>query len=90
MLAQEVIRAKRDGARLSQDEIAFFVRGITDQSISEGQVAAFAMAVFFRGMDRKETRRSHPRDDALGRHAAMGSRPAPWSTSTRPAASATM
>jgi thymidine phosphorylase len=54
MLAQEVIRAKRDGARLSPDEIAFFVRGITDQSISEGQVAAFAMAVFFRGMDMQE------------------------------------
>ena len=54
MLAQEVIRAKRDGARLSADEIGFFVRGIADQSISEGQVAAFAMAVFFRGMDMAE------------------------------------
>jgi thymidine phosphorylase len=54
MLAQEVIRAKRDGGRLSPEEIAFFVRGITDQSISEGQVAAFAMAVFFRGMDMAE------------------------------------
>ena len=54
MLAQEVIRAKRDGARLSREEIEFFVRGITDQSISEGQVAAFAMAVFFRGMDMEE------------------------------------
>jgi thymidine phosphorylase len=54
MLPQEVIRAKRDGARLSREEIAFFVSGITDQSISEGQVAAFAMAVFFRGMDMEE------------------------------------
>ncbi len=54
MLPQEVIRAKRDGARLSRDEIEFFVRGITDGSISEGQVAAFAMAVFFRAMDIKE------------------------------------
>ena len=54
MLAQEVIRAKRDGARLSRAEIEFFVRGITDQSISEGQTAAFAMAVFWRGMDMRE------------------------------------
>jgi len=54
MLPQEVIRAKRDGARLSRDQIEFFVRGITDQSISGGQVAAFAMAVFFRDMDLNE------------------------------------
>jgi thymidine phosphorylase len=49
-LPQELIRKKRDGAALSKDEIAFFVRGITDNSITEGQVAAFAMAVFFNGM----------------------------------------
>ena len=50
MLAQEVIRRKRDGGELSGEEIGFFVAGITDGSISEGQVAAFAMAVFLRGM----------------------------------------
>jgi thymidine phosphorylase len=49
-LPQEIIRKKRDGAALSNDEIAFFVEGLTANSISEGQVAAFAMAVFFRGM----------------------------------------
>ena len=54
MLPQEIIRAKRDGARLSRDQIEFFVRGVTDGSISEGQVAAFAMAVFFRDMDMNE------------------------------------
>ena len=54
MLPQEIIRAKRDGATLTTDEIAFFVRGLADQSITEGQVAAFAMAVFFRGMDLRE------------------------------------
>ncbi|TQV76735.1 thymidine phosphorylase [Aliikangiella marina] len=54
MLAQEVIRTKRDGKVLSADEIRFFVDGIVDQSISEGQVAAFAMAVFFQGMQRDE------------------------------------
>lgn len=50
MLPQEIIRRKRDGATLGEEEIGFFVAGITDGSITEGQVAAFAMAVFFRGM----------------------------------------
>jgi thymidine phosphorylase len=54
VLPQEVIRRKRDGHPLSDEEIAAFVRGISDSSISEGQVAAFAMAVFFRGMTRPE------------------------------------
>ena len=51
---QEIIRKKRDGGTLGEDEIAFFVRGLTDGAISEGQVAAFAMAVFFRGMSMDE------------------------------------
>ena len=50
MLPQEIIRKKRDGGELSAEEIAFIVRGIHDGRLSEGQVAAFAMAVFFRGM----------------------------------------
>jgi thymidine phosphorylase len=54
MLPQEIIRRKRDGAELSAEEIAFIARGITDESLSEGQVAAFAMAVFFRGMTTAE------------------------------------
>ncbi|RMF32948.1 MAG: thymidine phosphorylase [Alphaproteobacteria bacterium] len=54
MLPQEIIAKKRDGGRLSAREIDFFVRGLTDGSISEAQVAALAMAVFFRGMTRDE------------------------------------
>src|SRR5262245_49220855 len=54
MLPQEIIRKKRDGHELSADEIAFVARGIHDGSLSEGQVAAFAMAVFFRGMTTAE------------------------------------
>ncbi len=50
MLPQEIIRRKRDGHELSDEEIAFIVRGIHDGTLSEGQVAAFAMTVFFRGM----------------------------------------
>ena len=54
MLPQEVIRKKRDGKALTAAEIAGFVSGITSYTISEGQVAAFAMAVFFNGMSRAE------------------------------------
>jgi thymidine phosphorylase len=50
MLPREIIARKRDGAELTEAEIGAFVAGLTDGSFSEGQVAAFAMAVFFRGM----------------------------------------
>ncbi|GEP09118.1 thymidine phosphorylase [Methylobacterium gnaphalii] len=49
-LPQEVIRAKRDGALLDEATIAGFISGLTDGSVTEGQAAAFAMAVFFRGL----------------------------------------
>jgi thymidine phosphorylase len=54
MLPQEVIRRKRDGAALSRGEVKEFIAGLTAGSVSEGQVAAFAMAVFFKGMSREE------------------------------------
>lgn len=55
MLPQETIRRKRNGETLSNEEIGAFIRGLSDGSISEGQVAAFAMAVWFKGMSRDET-----------------------------------
>lgn len=54
MLPQEVIRRKRDGAALAREEVKDFIAGLTSGAVSEGQVAAFAMAVFFRGMSREE------------------------------------
>jgi thymidine phosphorylase len=54
MLPQEVIRRKRDGAALSREEVKDFIAGLTSGAVSEGQVAAFAMAVFFKGMSREE------------------------------------
>ena len=54
MLPQEIIRAKRDGKVLQADAIAEFVAGATDGKVSEGQVAALAMAVFLNGMSRDE------------------------------------
>ncbi len=54
ILPQELIRAKRDGDVLPAAAIQGFVRGLTDGSITDAQVAAFAMAVHFQGMTRAE------------------------------------
>jgi thymidine phosphorylase len=55
MLAQEIIRIKRDGQTLSASHIDSFVKGLVDGSWSEGQAAALAMAIFLRGLSRAET-----------------------------------
>ena len=54
MLPQETIRKKRDNQVLSAEEISAFIAGVTDGSVSEGQIAAFAMAVFFNSMEPQE------------------------------------
>ena len=55
MLAQEIIRIKRDGHTLERSHIDSFVKGLVDGSWSEGQAAALAMAMFLKGMARDET-----------------------------------
>jgi len=55
MLAQEVIRRKRDGHALQRMEIEAFVRGLASGSWSEGQVASMAMAMLLKGMTHGET-----------------------------------
>lgn len=54
MIPQETIRAKRDGKVLSDDDIAGFIAGLTNGAVTEGQAAAFAMAVYFKGMNTAE------------------------------------
>ena len=54
LLPQEIIAHKRDGLPLTQGEIAAFIAGLTDGSVSHAQAAAFAMAVFFRDMTTPE------------------------------------
>ena len=54
MLPQEIIRKKRDAESLSAEELHFFAQGIADETITEGQIAAFGMAVFFNGMTSAE------------------------------------
>ena len=53
-LLQELIRKKRDGDSLTDQEIEAFVAGVVDQSVSDGQIGAFAMAVLLRGMSASE------------------------------------
>src|SRR5579863_3749905 len=54
-LPQEIIRKKRDGLALGAAEIEAFIEGLTSGAVTEGQAAAFAMAVFFRGMTLDES-----------------------------------
>ena len=55
MLPQEIIRLKRDHQALSEEEISFFINGVTDGSIADSQTAALTMAVFLNGMTNDET-----------------------------------
>ena len=55
MLAQEIIRIKRDGGALQPAHIEAFVAGLVDGSWSEGQAAAMAMAMFLEGLSDAET-----------------------------------
>ncbi|MEO0914090.1 MAG: thymidine phosphorylase, partial [Pseudomonadota bacterium] len=50
MLPAEVIRLKRDGKTLSREAISAFTTGLVDDSFSEGQIAAFAMAIYLNGL----------------------------------------
>lgn len=50
MLFVDVIRKKRDGRELSQEEIEYFVNGLADGSIPAEQVSALAMAIFLNAM----------------------------------------
>lgn len=51
---QELIIKKRDGYEYTRQEIEWLVKGISDHSIPDYQVSAWAMAVFFQGMSRRE------------------------------------
>src|SRR5207237_4136458 len=51
----ELIERKRDGGRLTSDEIDALVQGYTTGDVPDYQMSAFCMAVVWRGMDAKET-----------------------------------
>src|SRR5256884_3232793 len=55
MRVVELIERKRDGGKLTADEIDALVQGYTKGNVPDYQMAAFCMAVVWRGMDAKET-----------------------------------
>ena len=55
MIPQEIIRKKRDNKALTKEEISLFVKGLTDGSFSDPQIAAMSMAIFSNGMTPEET-----------------------------------
>ncbi|XP_062434892.1 thymidine phosphorylase [Rhea pennata] len=66
-----LIRKKRDGERLQDEEIESFVRGVTAGTVQEGQIGAMLMAIRLRGMDAAETL-------ALARAMAASGRALAW------------
>ncbi|MGO1390534.1 thymidine phosphorylase [Brachybacterium alimentarium] len=53
----DVIRTKRDGQRLADDQIDWVIDAYTRGIVAEQQMAALAMAIFLRGMERPEIAR---------------------------------
>ncbi len=57
MLFTDVIRSKRDGGTLSDEQIQFFVDGLADGSLPAEQVSSLAMAIFLNSMSFDEVAR---------------------------------
>lgn len=53
-LPQELIRQKREHLVLDDNDIRAFIKGVTENTVSEGQIAAMAMAIYFNGMTMPE------------------------------------
>lgn len=55
MLPVEIIKKKREGQELSAAELSDFIQGYLNQTVTDYQMSAFLMAVFFKGMTAAET-----------------------------------
>ena len=52
--AVQVIRTKRDGGELTDDQIDWVIAAYTAGEVAEEQMSALAMAILFRGLNRRE------------------------------------
>lgn len=50
----DIIAKKRDKGELTKEEIEFFVKGYTENSITDYQAAALVMAIYINGMNERE------------------------------------
>lgn len=55
MRAYDVILRKRNGFELSEEEINFFINGIMDNSIPDYQASALLMAIYFKGLSKRNS-----------------------------------
>lgn len=55
MRAYDIILKKRNGHELTEEEIKFFINGIMDDSIPDYQAASLLMAIYFKGLNNRET-----------------------------------
>ena len=60
MRMYDVIEKKRDGGELTNEEIDFFVNGYVSGDVTDYQAAALCMAIFYKGMNARETARHIP------------------------------
>ncbi|CCI62580.1 pyrimidine-nucleoside phosphorylase [Streptococcus dysgalactiae] len=56
MRTVDLIQKKRDGEELTTEEINWLIKGYANGTVPDYQMAAFAMAVYFKGMTTRETR----------------------------------
>ena len=55
MRAYDIIYKKRNGEKISKDEISFMIQGYCEHVIADYQMSAFLMAIFFNSLDDEET-----------------------------------
>ncbi|MBA6440038.1 thymidine phosphorylase [Streptomyces sp. GMR22] len=79
MDAISVIRAKRDGSRLTDAQIDWIIDAYTRGEVADEQMSALAMAIFLNGMDRAEIARWTAAMIASGERMDFSSLPRPTS-----------
>jgi len=55
MRMYDIIIKKRNGKELTREEIEYFIQGYTEGRIPDYQAAALLMAIYFKGMNKRET-----------------------------------